>query len=89
MIALAQYPAGLKLDQTALSFYYKTLVNASLTSQNNQYTQALGHFLDVREWCALHCNGPYTIEISDILFDGVRVRIGSYDDLFYFTLKWS
>ena len=80
MIALAQYPSGLKLDQTALSFYYKSLVNVTLSAQSKKYSQALDHFLDVRKWCELNCKYPYSIEISDLLFDGVRVRIGSYDD---------
>jgi hypothetical protein len=88
MIALAQYPSGLKLDQTALSFYYKSLVNVTLSAQSKKYSQALDHFLDVRKWCELNCKDPYSIEISDLLFDGVRVRIGSYDDFVYFTLKW-
>ena len=85
MIALAQYPSGLKLDQTALSFYYKSLVNATLSAQSKKYSQALDHFLDVRKWCELNCKYPYSIEISDLLFDGVRVRIGSYDDFVYVT----
>lgn len=85
MLALAPYPKGFKLDQTAFNYYYN---NVCPVTVSEKYKQALVHYTNIRYWCTENCQGPYIIDYSDILHDGVRVRLGDQGDLAHFTLKW-
>ena len=83
MLALAPYPKCFKLDQTAVNYYYYNMKAVS-----EKYQHALTHYSNIRYWCTENCQGPYIIDYSDILHDGVRVRLGDQGDLAHFTLKW-
>jgi len=91
MIALAPYPQGLKLDQTVLSYYWNVSTLGAVGGQpaiHKKYQQAHDHYTQVRNWCIENLNGPYIVDVEDILYDGVRVRVGTEFDLAYFTLRW-
>jgi hypothetical protein len=88
MIAIAPYPQGFKLDQPALSYYYYNLNNKGPIVSSEKYKRALHHYTTVKKWCDQFCIGPYSIEKTDILYDGIRVRLGTNEDLAYFTLTW-
>ena len=54
-----------------------------------QYDKVEGHYNDVSGWCKENLTGPYIInKETDILFDGVRVRVGRESDMAYFQLRW-
>jgi hypothetical protein len=88
MIAVAPYPRGWKLDQTALSYFYYNMANNGPTVMTQKYKQALEHYNAIQQWCTENCQGPYDLAYSDILHDGIRVRLGSKEDLAFFQLKW-
>ncbi len=89
MIALAPYPQGLKLEQIVLSFFWQNVSQLNQQSKVYQsHKQAHEHYTQVRNWCMVNLTGPYCIDVEDILYDGVRVRVGTETDLAYFTLRW-
>ena len=89
MIAVALYPNNFCLEQSVLSYYWNNIGQINQQSATHQkYKQAHEHYTQVREWCSENLTGPFCIDVTDILYDVVRVRVGSDDDLAYFTLKW-
>lgn len=85
MIVVALYPDGITMSQLYLPFAGTPGYSVSDT----QYNKAMDHYTDVQSWCDAHLVGPWSCNPGDILHVGVRVRIGSLDDLAYFCLKWS
>lgn len=58
-------------------------------SYHNSYNKAEKHFNNVSEWCKKCLCGPYELDKEqDLLFDGVRIRLGRESDIAYFQLKW-
>ena len=89
MIAVALYPNNFCLEQSVLSYFWNNISQVNQQSPAfEKYNQAHEHFIQVRNWCIENLTGPYCIDVNDILYDGVRVRVGKVDDLAYFTLKW-
>jgi hypothetical protein len=93
MICLAKYPNGFILNQTHLPYYTLWLAAGGPKPQNFQskdknYIQAIDHYKDVLDWCKEVFVGPYILNEQDILYYGIRVRIGNLQDQFLFTLKW-
>lgn len=88
MIAIAPYPKGFKLEQTALSYYYYTSSSNIPAIVQEKHKVAFNHYKDVRQWCNDNLSAPFEITLDDILHDGVRVRLSTSDDLVYFQLKW-
>ena len=43
---------------------------------------------EVLAYCSLVCSGPWESDQLDILFNGIRVRIGSDKDLVFLKLKY-
>ena len=84
MIAVARYPDNNVLNQLHLP--YAGLSGYSSSTQN--YQLAMDHWKEVQQWCTMFLQGPWQCDNTDILFDGVRVRIGALKDLAYFQLKW-
>jgi hypothetical protein len=93
MICLAKYPNGFILNQTHLPYYTSWLTAGGSKPQNFQpsdknYLRAIDHYINVLLWCKNTFIGPYNLDEQDILYYGIRVRIGSLQDQFLFTLKW-
>lgn len=43
---------------------------------------------EVLAYCSLVCSGPWESDQLDILYNGIRVRIGSDKDLVFLKLKY-
>jgi len=84
LIAVARYPDGNVLDQLHLPYAGIPGYSAS----HDSYKIAMKHWEDVQQWCAVFLQGPWQCDNNDILFEGIRVRIGALKDLAYFQLKW-
>jgi len=89
MIAVAIYPNNFCLEQGVLSSFWNNFSQINqLSTAYQKYKPAHDHYTQVRNWCVENLSGPYCIDVNDILYDGVRVRVGKVDDLAYFALKW-
>ena len=93
MIALAPYPDGISV--------WSIWNGSSMPGGNGEYyeevefvppsvyNKVVGHYNNVSDWCKENLTGPYELdERTDILFDGVRIRIGRESDMAYFQLRW-
>jgi len=88
MIVIAPYPEGFKLEQTALSYYYYNTGSNIPAIVQRKHKLALKHYQTVKEWCKDNLQGPYDINLEDILHDGIRVRLSVPEDIAFFQLKW-
>ena len=84
MIVVARYPNGNKMSQMHLPF----ASTPGYTASHESYRLAMNHFTEVINWCTKHLMGPWECTDSDILHEGIRVRIGDQKDIAYFKLKW-
>ena len=92
MIALARYPNGIQMD----AWWSFPSISIRGTSREpvqpevvRQCDEVAGHYNNVSDWCKENLIGPYELdEKTDILFDGVRIRIGRESDMAYFQLRW-
>lgn len=65
--------------------------NFKFTSRSNlEQSELVINFLSqVEKDCKLWCKGPWNFSIGDdVLYDGIRVRIGNSNDSFMLTLKY-
>lgn len=54
--------------------------------QNAEFIRAFQK--EVLNYCGCVCSGPWESDQLDILFNGIRVRIGSDKDLVFLKLKY-
>lgn len=85
LVVVALYPDGVYMSQMYLPFAGIPGYEAS----DKMYNLAMDHYYDVLEWCSANCQGPWECGTDDILYLGVRVRLGTMDDFTYFNLKWN
>ena len=85
LVVVALYPDGVYMSQMYLPFAGIPGYEAS----DEIYNQAMDHYHDVLNWCSTNCQGPWECGTDDILYLGVRVRLGTMEDFTYFNLKWN
>ena len=89
MILVAAYPDNFKcyaMLHGAIDFE-RLFYNSN--GYQNSYNKAEKHFNNVSEWCKKCLCGPYELDKEqDLLFDGVRIRLGRESDMVYFQLRW-
>ena len=84
MILVAEYPDNFKCYASKGKW-----LRSGSASHRNSYNKAEKHFNNVSEWCKKYLCGPYELDKEqDLLFDGVRIRLGRESDMVYFQLKW-
>ena len=89
MIALAPYPNGIQMDAWWSLPGGADPLHLAQPSVIRQCDEVVGHYNNVSDWCKGNLIGPYELdEKTDILFDGVRIRIGRESDMAYFQLRW-
>jgi hypothetical protein len=89
MIALAPYPNGVQMDAWWSPPGGADPLHLAQPSVIRQCDEVVGHYNNVSDWCKGNLIGPYELdEKTDILFDGVRIRIGRESDMAYFQLRW-
>lgn len=54
--------------------------------QNKEFIVAFQK--EVLEYCGRTCSGPWQSDVLDIMFNGIRVRIGNEKDLMFLKLKY-
>ena len=88
MIVLAPYPDGISVW---------SIWNGSSMPGGEEvefvppsvYNKVVGHYNNVSDWCKENLTGPYELDKkTDILPNGVRVRLGRKSDMAYFYLRW-
>jgi len=89
MIALAPYPNGLQYASWWSLPGGADPRRLATPAAIRQHDKVVGHYNNVSDWCKKNLTGPYEInKETDILYDGVRVRLGRESDMAYFQLKW-
>ena len=90
MIYLAKYPNGFILIQMHIPYCTQSALAKppNFQSIDKNYLKAIDHYKNVLDWCREMFVGPYILNEQDILYYGIRVRIGSLQDQFLFKLKW-
>jgi len=89
MIVIAPYPNGFHPDMWFCTPGGADPRHLAEPAVVRQYDKVEGHYNDVSGWCKENLTGPYIIDKeTDILFDGVRVRVGKESDMAYFHLRW-
>lgn len=84
MIVVARYPNGFRMNQLQMPFAGM----GGYTAAEQNYKQAVEHYQSVIQWCKEYLSGPWDCNERDILYDGIRVRIGTEIDVAFFKLKW-
>lgn len=54
--------------------------------QNKEFIRAFQN--EVWQYCHNTCSGPWESDMLDVLYNGIRVRIGSEKDLMFLKLKY-
>ena len=86
---LAKYPNGFILIQMHIPYCTQPVTARKIyRSDDRDYLKAIDHYKNVLAWCKEMFVGPYILNEQDILYYGIRVRIGSLQDQFLFKLKW-
>ena len=85
MVVIAEYPDGVTVSQMYLPF----AGTPGYSTNDSNYNIAMDHYYEILNWCSSNLRGPWECNTDDILYIGVRVRIGTLDDLAYFNLKWN
>ena len=60
----------------------------SVTIQQQEYDFIRGFREEVMDYCRKNLQGPWQSDELDILYNGVRIRLGSKKDRFLLTLKY-
>jgi len=89
MIVIAPYPNGFHPDMWWCMPGGADPRNLAEPAIIRQHGKVFEHYHNVSSWCKENLTGPYIIDKeTDILFDGVRVRVGRESDMAYFQLRW-
>ena len=76
-------------DDLLIILYPEGRVFPSITLQGEEYDFIRGFREEVMDYCRQNLQGPWQSDELDILYNGVRIRLGSKKDKFLLTLKYN